>query len=127
MNSIGRTIRVVVMRNFFPFGVELTHKFDMKGSTISRFASDKEKAKSAPTYRDLDFNDIYGTLKLEESYYKQFVNAIKKDTLMLKTFNIFDYSLLLGVVKPSNQAVISRLKKYQVGEKPLDMVIHGGI
>ena len=30
INSLGSSIRVVVMRNFFPYGVQLTHKFDLK-------------------------------------------------------------------------------------------------
>jgi len=64
---------------------------------------------------------------------------------VLKTFNIFDYSLLLGVVRPQNQQAIKSeysmtvgelgklshmildLRKFQCGEKPLDMVINGGI
>ena len=33
----GRPIRIVVMRNFFPFGVQLTHKFDMKVRISSIF------------------------------------------------------------------------------------------
>ena len=38
INSIGRSIRIVVMRNFFPFAVDLTHKFDLKvDSSITHF------------------------------------------------------------------------------------------
>jgi len=35
INNIGRSIRIVVMRNFFPYAVELTHKFDLKVSTLT--------------------------------------------------------------------------------------------
>ena len=30
INSLGSSIKIVVMKNFFPYGVELTHKFDLK-------------------------------------------------------------------------------------------------
>jgi hypothetical protein len=94
------------MRNFFPHGIELTHKFDLKGSTISREAGEKEKKKAQPTYRDLDFNEIFKSLYLEPQYYDEVEKSIKFDSTVLDAYNIFDYSLLLGVVRPKDQRII---------------------
>ncbi|CBY40801.1 unnamed protein product [Oikopleura dioica] len=122
-----RSIRIVVMRNFFPHGIELTHKFDLKGSTISREAGEKEKQKAQPTYRDLDFNEIFKSLYLEPQYYSEIENSIKFDSTVLDAYNIFDYSLLLGVVKPKDQGIIKDLQRKMSRENFQNMVFQGGI
>uniref|UniRef100_A0A8C9K9S1 Phosphatidylinositol-4-phosphate 5-kinase type 1 gamma n=1 Tax=Panthera tigris altaica TaxID=74533 RepID=A0A8C9K9S1_PANTA len=55
VQSGGKNIRVVVMNNILPRVVKMHLKFDLKGSTYKRRASKKEKEKSIPTYKDLDF------------------------------------------------------------------------
>ena len=129
------------MRNFFPHGIELTHKFDLKGSTISREAGEKEKKKAQPTYRDLDFNEIFKSLYLEPQYYDEIEKSIKFDSTVLDAYNIFDYSLLLGVVRPKDQGIIKGkadplysffidlldLQRKMSRENFIDMVFQGGI
>ena len=39
---------------------------------------------------------------------KALKQALARDTLVLHSFNIFDYSLILAVKKPENQAIIDR-------------------
>lgn len=121
----GKRIRVVVMKNFFPKDVKFDHKFDLKGSTINRFASEKEKARKAPTLKDLDFNAIFPQgITIEEKYYTALKQALARDTLVLHSFNIFDYSLILAVKTPQNQAVIAKLKEMSCGSSPLDSVVN---
>jgi hypothetical protein len=46
---------VVAIRNVFSNHLTTHKKFDLKGSTVDREASDKEKEKDLPTYKDNDF------------------------------------------------------------------------
>lgn len=46
---------MVAIRNVFSNHLTTHKKFDLKGSTVDREASDKEKEKDLPTYKDNDF------------------------------------------------------------------------
>jgi hypothetical protein len=50
---VGNTknVRIVVMKNLLPSGLEIHHKFDLKGSTYGRKASKKEREKAHPTFK----------------------------------------------------------------------------
>ena len=39
------------MKNLLPSGLEINHKFDLKGSTYGRKASKKEREKAHPTFK----------------------------------------------------------------------------
>lgn len=51
----GKNIRIVVMNNLLPRSVKMHIKYDLKGSTYKRRASQKEREKPLPTFKDLDF------------------------------------------------------------------------
>lgn len=55
MQCGGKNIRFVVMNNLLPSSVRLHVKYDLKGSTYKRLASSRERTKSSPTFKDLDF------------------------------------------------------------------------
>jgi len=55
MQCSGKNIRFVVMNNLLPSSVRFHAKYDLKGSTHKRRASNHECTKSSPTYKDLDF------------------------------------------------------------------------
>ncbi|XP_068427292.1 phosphatidylinositol 4-phosphate 5-kinase type-1 gamma-like isoform X1 [Clinocottus analis] len=94
----GKNIRVVVMNNILPCSVRMHLKFDLKGSTYKRRASKKEREKSKPTFKDLDFlNDVPEGLTLDQDTYGALVKTLQRDCLVLESFKIMDYSLLLGV------------------------------
>ncbi|XP_047386882.1 phosphatidylinositol 4-phosphate 5-kinase type-1 gamma isoform X8 [Sciurus carolinensis] len=98
VQSGGKNIRVVVMNNVLPRVVKMHLKFDLKGSTHKRRASRKEKEKSAPTYKDLDFmQDMPEGLLLDADTFSALVKTLQRDCLVLESFKIMDYSLLLGV------------------------------
>ena len=44
-----KNVRIIVMKNLLPSGLEMHHKFDLKGSTYKRKASRKERNKNHPT------------------------------------------------------------------------------
>ncbi|XP_012585098.1 PREDICTED: phosphatidylinositol 4-phosphate 5-kinase type-1 gamma isoform X4 [Condylura cristata] len=98
VQSGGKNIRVVVMNNILPRVVKMHLKFDLKGSTYKRRASKKEKEKSIPTYKDLDFiQDMPEGLLLDADTFSALVKTLQRDCLVLESFKIMDYSLLLGV------------------------------
>lgn len=43
------------MNNLLPSKLEFHEKYDLKGSTFKRKASQKERQKDLPTLKDLDF------------------------------------------------------------------------
>uniref|UniRef100_A0A3P8SL93 Phosphatidylinositol-4-phosphate 5-kinase type 1 gamma n=1 Tax=Amphiprion percula TaxID=161767 RepID=A0A3P8SL93_AMPPE len=98
VQSGGKNIRVVVMNNVLPRVVRMHLKYDLKGSTYKRRASKKEREKARPTFKDLDFmQDIQDGLMLDQDTYNALVKTLQRDCLVLESFKIMDYSLLLGV------------------------------
>ncbi|XP_051977578.1 phosphatidylinositol 4-phosphate 5-kinase type-1 gamma-like [Xyrauchen texanus] len=98
VQSGGKNIRMVVMNNVLPRVVHMHLKYDMKGSTYKRRASKKEREKARPTFKDLDFmQDMPDGLMLDTDTYNALVKTLQRDCLVLESFKIMDYSLLLGV------------------------------
>ncbi|KAM7012992.1 phosphatidylinositol 4-phosphate 5-kinase type-1 gamma isoform 3-T3 [Tautogolabrus adspersus] len=98
VQSGGKNIRVVVMNNVLPRVVRMHLKYDLKGSTYKRQASRKERQKARPTFKDLDFmQDLQDGLMLDQDTYNALVKTLQRDCLVLESFKIMDYSLLLGV------------------------------
>ncbi|XP_042164196.1 phosphatidylinositol 4-phosphate 5-kinase type-1 gamma isoform X2 [Oncorhynchus tshawytscha] len=98
VQSGGKNIRIVVMNNVLPRAVRMHLKFDLKGSTYKRRASKKEREKSNPTFKDLDFiADVPEGLTLDQDTYSALLKTLQRDCLVLESFKIMDYSLLLGV------------------------------
>jgi 1-phosphatidylinositol-4-phosphate 5-kinase len=94
----GKNIRLLVMNNLLPSSISYQHKFDLKGSTYKRSASKAEKSKSNPTLKDLDFNEEYKNgIILDSSTYDIIMDIIKRDCMVLESFKIMDYSLLMGI------------------------------
>ncbi|XP_073704724.1 phosphatidylinositol-4-phosphate 5-kinase, type I, gamma b [Garra rufa] len=98
VQSGGKNIRIVVMNNVLPRVFRMHLKFDLKGSTYKRRASKKEREKSRPTFKDLDFmQEVQDGLLLDVDTYNALVKTLQRDCLVLESFKIMDYSLLLGV------------------------------
>ncbi|CAL8324372.1 unnamed protein product [Arctogadus glacialis] len=98
VQSGGKNIRITVMNNVLPRAVHMHLKFDLKGSTYKRRASKKEREKSKPTFKDLDFlSDVPDGLTLDQETFGALVKTLQRDCLVLESFKIMDYSLLLGV------------------------------
>ncbi|KAJ7988434.1 hypothetical protein DPEC_G00323510 [Dallia pectoralis] len=93
----GVTLRIVVMNNVLPRALCMHYKYDLKGSTYKRRASRKEHAKSSPTFKDLDFQEMFEGLFFEADTYSALMKTLQRDCRVLESFKIMDYSLLLGV------------------------------
>ncbi|XP_041823207.1 phosphatidylinositol 4-phosphate 5-kinase type-1 alpha-like [Melanotaenia boesemani] len=98
VQSGGKNIRIAVMNNLLPSAVRMHLKFDLKGSTYKRQASSKERDKAVPTFKDLDFmQEMHGGLLLDGDKYNAVCKTIQRDCLLLQSFKIMDYSLLVGI------------------------------
>jgi 1-phosphatidylinositol-5-phosphate 4-kinase len=85
----------LVMRNVF--GKYAIHKkYDLKGSTVQRQASEKEKAKELPTYKDNDFIEEKNKLFIPSDVRQKLIEILKSDTEFLTKLHLMDYSLLVG-------------------------------
>lgn len=76
-----------------------------QGSTVSRAASDKEKMKELPTYKDNDFLDQNIKLCLPEEAKQQLLAMLAHDTQFLSKLHLMDYSLLLGILIKFSETV----------------------
>ncbi|XP_048470224.1 phosphatidylinositol 4-phosphate 5-kinase type-1 gamma isoform X1 [Rhincodon typus] len=98
VQSGGKNIRVAVMNNVLPRVVKMHLKYDLKGSTYKRRASRKEREKCRPTFKDLDFmQDFADGLLLDTDTNSALIKTLQRDCLVLESFKIMDYSLLLGI------------------------------
>ncbi|XP_038624396.1 putative PIP5K1A and PSMD4-like protein [Tachyglossus aculeatus] len=94
----GKNIRIVVMNNLLPRSVRMQARYDLKGSTYKRRASPKERDKTFPTFKDLDFlQDLPDGLLLDTDMYCALCKTLQRDCLVLQSFKIMDYSLLVSI------------------------------
>ena len=95
-------MRLVIMNNIIRPGL-VDHKFDLKGSRYHRCyrpegAGAGSVGTSVPTLKDLDFIDVYPNgLLLSPDVYSIVSKTLARDVLVLQSFDIMDYSLLLAI------------------------------
>ncbi|XP_044130358.1 phosphatidylinositol 5-phosphate 4-kinase type-2 alpha [Bufo gargarizans] len=97
LNVDGVETYMIVTRNVFSHRLSVYRKYDLKGSTVAREASDKEKAKELPTYKDNDFINDGQKIYIDENNKKMFREKLKKDVEFLSQLKLMDYSLLVGI------------------------------
>lgn len=88
---------MVLMRNVFTGHLRVHRKYDLKGSTVDREASDKEKAKKDPTLKDMDFLNDGAKIKIGDDAREKLLETLTADVEFLTKNAIMDYSLLLGI------------------------------
>ncbi|XP_075168342.1 skittles [Haematobia irritans] len=93
-----KNVRLVAMNNLLPSDIKMHAKYDLKGSTFRRKASKAERQKESPTYKDLDFMEHHPNgIFLETDKYNALMKTIQRDCMVLESFQIMDYSLLVGI------------------------------
>lgn len=88
---------LIVMRNMFSHRLVVHRKYDLKGSLVSREASDKEKVKELPTFKDVDFRNNMQKVYVTEEQKEKIMEKLNRDVEFLVKLKIMDYSLLLGI------------------------------
>uniref|UniRef100_A0A8C0CET6 Phosphatidylinositol 5-phosphate 4-kinase type-2 alpha n=1 Tax=Balaenoptera musculus TaxID=9771 RepID=A0A8C0CET6_BALMU len=92
LNVDGVEIYVIVTRNVFSHRLSVYRKYDLKGSTVAREASDKEKAKELPTLKDNDFINEGQKIYIDDNNKKVFLEKLKKDVEFLAQLKLMDYT-----------------------------------
>lgn len=87
----------VVMRNVFSSHLATHRKFDLKGSTVDREASDKELEKDLPTLKDNDFVKQHTKVHIGDEAKQKLLETLTADVDFLTRLHLMDYSLLLGI------------------------------
>ncbi|KAH9577501.1 Phosphatidylinositol-4-phosphate 5-kinase [Trypanosoma melophagium] len=96
----GEKINIIIMQNVFATGNTIHEKYDLKGSTVGRFATEAEKMKHTCTQKDLDLNRPIHVGPVRRAL---LIEQIKKDCDFLRRSNVMDYSFLVGIhVLPTN-------------------------
>ncbi|CAL8139906.1 unnamed protein product [Orchesella dallaii] len=94
----AKNVRLAVMNNLLPSSIKMHQKYDLKGSTYKRKANKTEREKKSPTYKDLDFVEHHSEgLMLEADTCAALIKTLQRDTRVLESFKIMDYSLLVGI------------------------------
>ncbi|XP_063218948.1 phosphatidylinositol 5-phosphate 4-kinase type-2 alpha [Bacillus rossius redtenbacheri] len=88
---------LVVMRNVFSNHLQTHRKFDLKGSTVDREASDKEREKDLPTLKDNDFVKEGMKIYIGDDAKEKLLETLNADVEFLTKLHLMDYSLLLGI------------------------------
>ncbi|KAG8514148.1 Phosphatidylinositol 5-phosphate 4-kinase type-2 gamma [Galemys pyrenaicus] len=70
---------MLVMRNMFSHRLPVHRKYDLKGSLVSREASNKEKGKELPTLKDMDFLNKNQKVYIGQEEKKVFLEKLKRD------------------------------------------------
>eukprot|EP00727_Mastigamoeba_balamuthi_P009889 m51a1_g5522 putative 1-phosphatidylinositol-4-phosphate 5-kinase (570) ;mRNA; f:420710-422563 len=94
----GTDVIVSVMLNVLPFGAVVRERYDLKGSTVGRLASAKEKLKADCVLKDLDFLRRKQKLRLDPTQRTELLEALDKDTAFLESQQVIDYSILLDMM-----------------------------
>ncbi|XP_008194796.1 phosphatidylinositol 5-phosphate 4-kinase type-2 alpha [Tribolium castaneum] len=88
---------IVVTRNVFSNHLNIHRKFDLKGSTVDREASEKEREKDLPTLKDNDFVNEQMKVYIGEEAKQKLMDTLTADVEFLTKLHLMDYSLLLGI------------------------------
>lgn len=88
---------LLVMRNVFSSKYKIHTKYDIKGSSVDRAASSKEKEKDSPTLKDNDLINDGRYIKIGPETKRLFFAKLTRDVDFLCSLKIMDYSLLIGV------------------------------
>jgi len=90
--------RFLVMGSVFYTNLPIHVVFDLKGSTLGRECSEKEKkTRELPILKDNDFTEMKQTINLGKTLADKFSAQIEADSKLLSELGIMDYSLLVGI------------------------------
>ncbi|KAG5635239.1 hypothetical protein H0H81_011955 [Sphagnurus paluster] len=94
----GRKIHFVIMNNIFPPHRDIHETYDLKGSTVGReYPEDKAKENPRAVLKDLNWINRGRILEFGPEKRALLTEQLRRDAEFLKTINVMDYSLLVGI------------------------------
>ena len=85
------------MNNVFAGYLDIHRRYDLKGSTFHRFASEKERAKLHCVYKDQDLLHHITSSTPMLQFGREVGEMIQRDAAFLMRAKLIDYSLLVGI------------------------------
>ncbi|XP_029833427.2 phosphatidylinositol 5-phosphate 4-kinase type-2 alpha isoform X4 [Ixodes scapularis] len=115
----GAETYLVVIRNIFSSYLNVHVKYDLKGSTVDREASEKEREKNIPTLKDNDLVKDGTKVHVGTDAKERFLEMLTADVNFLAQMNVMDYSLCLGIhdVERAEQEAIERERQEALMEE----------
>lgn len=93
----GSETYIVVMRNICSSSLTVHRKYDLKGSTVDREASEKERGKEIPVLKDNDFIRDGVRIFFPDDQKQKFLEMLEADCAFLVKKNMMDYSLCVAI------------------------------
>ncbi|PRP75966.1 hypothetical protein PROFUN_01682 [Planoprotostelium fungivorum] len=95
----GSQVRFLIMGNVFQTNKKIHERYDLKGSTFGRAVTEEEVKvqKENVTYKDVDWRAKNMTISLPRDTADLFIKQLESDCQFLRSRNIMDYSLLIGI------------------------------
>ncbi|KFM60971.1 Phosphatidylinositol-5-phosphate 4-kinase type-2 beta, partial [Stegodyphus mimosarum] len=93
----GAETYIVVMRNIFTTRLKIHKKYDLKGSTVDREASEKEREKDIPVLKDNDFVKDGCKMYIGSEAKEKILDMLSADSMFLSSMNLMDYSVVVGI------------------------------
>eukprot|EP00966_Prymnesium_polylepis_P048648 1126386-Prymnesium_polylepis.2 len=102
----GTRVTLVIMANVFAGHHRILRRFDVKGATYGRAASESERAKGATaTFKDVDLLSLGEPMRLVDTKARErLVAAAARDADWLASCGLLDYSLLIGLAHQRGDA-----------------------
>ncbi|KAI8991145.1 hypothetical protein BDF20DRAFT_811637 [Mycotypha africana] len=94
----GKKIHFIIMGNVLPSNKDIHETFDLKGSLYGRLTSNEEVRKN-PQAIQKDQNWVNQRRRIQLGPHKRalLLTQLERDVAILKSLNIMDYSLLVGI------------------------------
>lgn len=70
---------ILVMRNVFTSKYKINVKYDIKGSSVDRAATNKEKEKDSPTFKDNDLLNDGRIIRVGAESKREFMQKLTRD------------------------------------------------
>mmetsp|Transcript_28114 Transcript_28114/g.87104 ORF Transcript_28114/g.87104 Transcript_28114/m.87104 type:complete len:400 (-) Transcript_28114:27-1226(-) len=94
IDGTQKKVSFVIMQNVFATPNKIHEKFDLKGSTVGRYAAPAERRKQTCTKKDLDINR---PIRVGNVRRELLLGQMRRDCDFLKKASIMDYSFLIGI------------------------------
>lgn len=92
-----KQVYLLVSKHIFDTPLPLHEIYSIKGSTVDRFASEKERLLDPPMLKDNDFILNNRKIHVGPEAREVLLERLKHDTDLLAQLNIMDYSMLIGI------------------------------
>eukprot|EP01038_Epipyxis_sp_PR26KG_P011644 gene11644-15594_t len=120
MKKLQRDIYFVIMSSVFDTDKPIHHKYDLKGSLVGRLTNEEDCLAGA-VQKDINLTRSGKKLRLDQNKYSILTETLRNDVNFLKSLNIMDYSLLVGIHNSSEKKSPARRSSIELSSKSFMM------